>query len=202
MNAEGTIFTIGHSTLEAHALVALLQRYQISAVADVRSTPASKFNAQFNRDPLKSILAKGGIKYVFLGRELGARSDDPDCYIDDKVQYERLAQAPRYHEGLDRLTSGRHQHKIAIMCSERDPIDCHRAILVSESLVSLGVPVAHILGNGELEPHDDTRLRLRLLHGLAEADLFNTLDDLTKQALHRQEIKIAYVNDGNDEVRD
>ncbi|MER6973155.1 DUF488 domain-containing protein [Nocardioides sp. NPDC000445] len=202
MDNDGTIFTIGHSTLEADVFVALLQRHGISAVADVRSVPASRFNPQFNRDALKATLAKSGIEYVSMGRELGARSEDPNCYVNGKVQYGRLAQAPPYQAGLERLASGRQKHRIAIMCSEGDPLDCHRAILVAESLVSLAIPVIHILGDGMLEPHNETRLRLRLLHGLAEADLFNTLDELTKQALHRQEIKIAYVDDGNEEVAD
>ena len=194
MNPSGTIFTIGHSTHEVETFLGLLGQHGISAVADVRSTPASRFNPQFNRDALKSALARVNIAYVFLGKELGARSDDPSCYVNGKVQYDRLAQAPAYHLGIDRLKTGRADHRIAILCSEREPLDCHRTVLVSESLVAAGVPVVHILGDGGLEPHEATRQRLRELHGLADDDLFHSAEELVAQALSRQEDRIAYVD--------
>ena len=200
MAEPGTVFTIGHSTHEIGAFLRLLDHYEISAVADVRSTPASRFNPQFNRDPIRASLAKVDISYVFLGRELGARSDDRGCYVDGKVQYARLAEAPAYRDGLARLEAGRADHRIAIMCSERDPLDCHRSVLISESLLVRGVPIVHILGDGALEPHQATRMRLRELHGLAEDDLFHSADELTAQALARQEERIAYVDDESREV--
>ncbi|PVG84037.1 hypothetical protein DDE18_05495 [Nocardioides gansuensis] len=200
MKEPGTVFTIGHSTHEIETFLALLSTHRISAVADVRSTPASRFNPQFNRDALKSFLSKAGIAYVFLGKELGARSDDPSCYVDGKVQYDRLSQAPGYRAGIERLKSGSADHAIAIMCSEREPLDCHRTVLVSETLVAEGVNVVHILGDGTLESHDQTRRRLRELHGLAEDDLFHTEEELVAQALSRQEDRIAYVDDGGREA--
>jgi len=195
MTKPGTIFTIGHSTHEIDVFLGLLDHHEISAVADVRSTPASRFNPQFNRDPIKASLARVDISYVFLGRELGARSDDPGCYVDGKVQYKRLAEAPAYNDGLARLKAGRAEHRIAIMCSERDPLDCHRSVLISESLLVRGIPIVHILGDGGLEPHQASRMRLREIHGLADDDLFHSTDELTAQALARQEERIAYVDD-------
>ncbi len=191
------IFTIGHSTHEIDTFLGLLSQHGISAVADVRSTPASRFNPQFNRDALKGSLARVDIAYAFLGTELGARSDDPSCYVNGKVQYDRLAQAPAYQTGIERLKTGRADHRVAILCSEREPLDCHRTVLVSESLLAAGVPVVHILGDGRLEPHEATRRRLRELHGLADDDLFHSADELLAQALSRQEDRIAYVNDGD-----
>lgn len=195
MPEPDAIFTIGHSTHEIDAFVGLLRQHGISAVADVRSTPASRFNPQFNRDALKAMLAKADVSYVFLGKELGARSDDRSCYVDGKVQYDRLAQAPAYREGIERLEAGRAEHRIAIMCSERDPLECHRAVLISESLVAHGIPIVHILGDGTLEHHEQSRMRLRGLHGLAEDDLFHSAEELTAQALLRQEDRIAYVDE-------
>jgi uncharacterized protein (DUF488 family) len=200
MAEPGTIFTIGHSTHEIDRFLSLIGQHGISAVADVRSTPASRFNPQFNRDSLKATLARAGINYVFLGRELGARSDDRKCYVDGKVQYDRLAQAPAYQDGLARLEAGRAEHRIAIMCSERDPLECHRAVLVAESLFAHGVPIVHILGDGGLESHEQSRVRLRELHGLAEDDLFHSADELTAQALVRQEDRIAYVDEDSRQV--
>lgn len=194
MNMDGTIYTVGHSTHEIEDFLGLLTEHGITAIADVRSTPASRFNPQFNRDALKAALGRMSIGYVFLGRELGARSDDPTCYIDGKVQYQRLAQAPAYQAGIDRLVAGREDHRIAVMCSEREPLDCHRTVLVTESLVASGVAVVHILGDGALEPHEETRGRLRAMHGLAEPDLFHSAEELIAQALSRQEDRIAYVD--------
>ncbi|GAB3030387.1 hypothetical protein GCM10011376_37620 [Nocardioides flavus (ex Wang et al. 2016)] len=200
MNEDGTIYTVGHSTHEIETFLELLAKHEISAVADVRSTPASRFNPQFNREALKAALGRVSIGYVYLGRELGARSDDPSCYVDGKVQYERLAKTPAYGAGIERLITGRADHRIAIMCSEREPLDCHRTVLVTESLFALGVPVVHILGDGALEPHDETRARLREIHGLAEPDLFHSTEELVAQALSRQEERIAYVDSDRQEA--
>lgn len=200
MNEDGTIYTVGHSTHEIETFLELLAKHEISAVADVRSTPASRFNPQFNREALKAALGRVSIGYVYLGRELGARSDDPNCYVDGKVQYERLAKTPAYGAGIERLMTGRADHRIAIMCSEREPLDCHRTVLVTESLFALGVPVVHILGDGALEPHDETRSRLREIHGLAEPDLFHSTEQLVAQALSRQEERIAYVDSDRQEA--
>lgn len=93
MTAEA-IFTIGHSTQPWPALRKLLQRWRVTAVADVRSVPASRHTPQFNRDILSRSLSASGIKYVFLGDHLGARTDDLSCYVAGKVQYQRLAQTP------------------------------------------------------------------------------------------------------------
>jgi uncharacterized protein (DUF488 family) len=195
MAEPGTIFSIGHSTHEIDDFLNLLKAQEVGAIADVRSTPASRFNPQFNRDPLKASLAKQGIAYVFLGRELGARSEDPSCYIEGKVQYDRLARTPSFQEGVSRLEAGRAKHRIAIMCSERDPLDCHRAVLVSESLSARGIAVTHILGDGTLESHEASRMRLRKLHGMAEEDLLHSAEELTAHALLRQGERIAFVDD-------
>jgi uncharacterized protein (DUF488 family) len=203
MAEPGTVFTIGHSTHEIDAFLGLLTRHGITAVADVRSTPASRFNPQFNRDTIRSSLAKADVGYVFLGRELGARSEDRDCYVDGRVQYARLAEAPAYKDGLARLEAGRVEHRIAIMCSEGDPLDCHRSVLISESLLTCGVPIVHILSSGRLETHQEIRMRLRALHGFSEEDLLHSANELTAKALARQEEKIAYVyHESREEVTD
>ncbi len=100
---QNPIYTIGHSTHTIEAFLELLRKHGVTAVADVRSAPFSRFNPQFNKDTLQGTLAAHGIKYVFLGRELGARSDDPACYENGRVQYARLARAASFHSGLDRV---------------------------------------------------------------------------------------------------
>jgi uncharacterized protein (DUF488 family) len=83
---QDPIFTVGHSNHPLDHFIALLQRHDIAAIADVRSKPYSRANPQFNRDELKEALTHTGIVYVFLGKELGARSEDAACYENGKVQ--------------------------------------------------------------------------------------------------------------------
>ena len=189
---ENSLLTIGHSTHPLKVFVELLLRHKVSALADVRSTPFSRFNPQFNRDALERELKSYGIRYVFLGRELGARSDDPSCYENGRVQYARLAQLPSFHQGIARLKAGARDHKIAIMCAEREPLECHRTLLVARALDADGVAVEHILPDGSLERHPDTMERLLDVVGLPHDDLFRSKDDLMAEALARQEDRIAY----------
>ncbi|WP_454137918.1 DUF488 domain-containing protein [Microbacterium paulum] len=189
-----TLFTIGHSTHTIERFVTLLTQNAVTAVADVRSVPASRFTPQFNRVALTRSLKDAGIKYVFLGRELGARSDDPSCYIDGQVQYDRLARTTVFGRGIKRLLTGSESESIAIMCAEQEPLDCHRTVLVSRVLAEQGAPVVHIHGDGALETHDDAMLRLRTSFGLDHEDLFHTGEELLDQALTRQEQRIAYVD--------
>ncbi len=111
------VFTVGHSTHSAAKVLELLRRNEITAIADVRSQPYSRMNPQFNREPMKDALKSAGISYVFLGRELGARSEDRSCYIDGKVQYDRLARTDLFQRGLARVVDGASRHRIALLCA-------------------------------------------------------------------------------------
>jgi uncharacterized protein (DUF488 family) len=188
------IYTIGHSKHPIERFVALLQQHGIDALADVRSTPYSRFNPQFNREKLQASLAAAGIRYVFLGEELGARSKDASCYDEEgRVSYAKLARTAPFRAGIERLLTGMQQHRIAIMCAEREPLDCHRTILVSRELERAGVAVTHILQDGALEPHRQTMTRLASDLKLASADLFRTPDELIEDAYESQGSRIAYV---------
>lgn len=189
------ILTIGHSNHTTEKFIGLLREHSVTALADVRSSPFSRFNPQFNKDILRRHLEPHGIKYVFLGRELGARSSDASCYENGRVQYERLASTALYREGLDRLTRGLHSFHIALMCAEKEPLACHRTLLVANSLVGRGLEVAHILADGTLEPHDKTMVRLLDLVGLPQKDLFRTRSELIEEARALQEARIAYVDE-------
>jgi len=188
------IYTIGHSNHPIERFLGLLQPHGITAVADVRSTPYSRFNPQFRREKLQAALAGVGIQYVFLGAELGARSSDPACYdASGRVSYDRLAKTELFRQGIDRLKAGMAEHRISLMCAEREPLDCHRTILVSRELVRDGVAVSHILGDGSLEAHDHAMQRLAASMQLTDVDLFSTSADLTERALDLQAARIAYV---------
>jgi uncharacterized protein (DUF488 family) len=188
------VLTIGHSTHSLEALLALLKKHNVTALADVRSMPFSRFNPQFNKDTFESTLREQGIKYVFLGLELGARSDDHSCYENGRIQYARLARTELFVRGIDRVMRGAREHRIALMCAEKEPLECHRTLLVARALDKQGINISHILGDGLLESHRNTMERLLDIAGL-RLGLFSSRQELIAQALARQEEKIAYVDD-------
>lgn len=186
------IYTIGHSTHPITKFLALLASHEIDAIADVRSSPYSRFNPQFNREDLQQALSNAGIRYVFLGKELGARSDDPSCYVHDKVQYDRLAKTPLFQKGIERVTEGASSYRVALMCAEKDPLHCHRTILVARELIKLGMQIKHILPDGSLEPHEESIRRLRLELGMPANDLFRSDEELVDESYAKQADRIAY----------
>ena len=133
--------------------------------------------------------------YVFLGKELGARSNNPACYQQGKVQYDRLAQEPQFAEGLNRVRQGMERYCIALMCAEKDPLDCHRAMLVARRLFETGVPVQHIHADGRLESHQELESRLLTVCNLPEGDLFKTREELVLEAYPIQSARTAYQNE-------
>lgn len=189
------LLTIGHSTHSIERFIDLLAQHGVEAVADVRSTPASRFTPQFNREALRSAVEAAGLRYVFLGAALGARSSDPNCYVDGKVQYGRLAKTPAFETGIDRLIDGAARGRVVVMCSEQEPLECHRAVLISQVLTGRGVQIAHIHGDGSLETHEDAMVRLRTRHHRDHPSLLHTDDELLAEALQLQEAEIAYVDE-------
>ena len=187
-----TIYTIGHSNHSIQCFVSHLRRHGITALCDVRSVPHSRFNPQFNRDVLKHALSKVGIKYVFLGKELGARSDDLDCYTDGKVQYGLLARTELFRQGIARLLNGFKDYVVTLMCAEKEPNECHRSILVARYLEELGHHVEHILEGGQTESHSHSINRLVKALNRGNGNLFASDSDLAEQAYAVQASKITY----------
>src|SRR5215471_860814 len=147
------VFTIGHSTHLWERFIALLRSANITAIADVRTSPYSRHYPHFNRDDLREELRLDGISYVFLGKELGGRPSEHRFYCDGVADYEKMAQTAEFSKGLDRIIEGAKKYRIALMCSERDPLDCHRCLLVSRALEQRGVRVSHILDRGNIVSH-------------------------------------------------
>lgn len=191
-----TVYTIGHSTHSIERFVELLKLHGITAVGDVRSAPYSRFNPQFNRETLVIELKNVGIAYVFLGKELGARSDDPTCFRDNKVQYNRLAKTDLFKSGLERVKSGAKDHRIALLCAEKDPLDCHRTILVARRLVEQGLSVKHVLADGGIESHEEALDRLLSMLNLSSLDFFRAKEDAIREAYEKRGEAIAYSEAG------
>jgi uncharacterized protein (DUF488 family) len=189
---EESVFTIGHSTHSLDAFVALLHLHGITAVFDVRSQPYSRFNPQFDREALAKSLRDCGISYVFLGNELGARSEDPACYEAGRVQYGRLADTVGFRHGLERVRNGMEDFRLALMCAEKEPLECHRGILVARHLEAQGVEVQHIHADGKLESHKHAMQRLLHILKWPDRDMFRTHEEVLADAYYAQEKRIAY----------
>jgi uncharacterized protein (DUF488 family) len=158
------IFTVGHSNHSLEHFLHLLAGAQIDAIADVRSKPYSRWSPQFNRHALDTALRENNFAYVYLGKELGRRPDDPALIRNGKPDYDAISRTESFGAGIERIIAGAKTHRIALMCAERDPVDCHRFLLVGQHLASRDIPVAHILASGEVENHAETEARWLARH--------------------------------------
>ena len=186
------VFTIGHSNHPIEKFIELLRLHRIDALADVRSAPASRFHPQFNKKPLAQSLKQAGIAYVFLGRELGARSEDPSTYENGRVQYRKLAATPLFRSGIERVEQGARKLRISLMCAEKDPLDCHRTLLVSRALERDHVAVTHILADGALESQHEAMHRLLKVEPAGLGDMFDAEETLIELAVQRRAGQVAY----------
>ena len=186
------VYTIGHSTHSIERFLELLTENGIEEICDVRSSPFSKFTPQFNRELLKFELEAVGLGYVFMGSALGARSENPACYVAGKVQYDRLAQEPEYCEAIGQLEEKAATKRVALMCAEKDPITCHRMILVTRSMADTGLEFGHILEDGSVESNAAAEARLMEVLKIAP-DLLRGEEECVVEAYRRQADRVAYV---------
>ncbi|MFN3920601.1 MAG: DUF488 family protein [Methylohalobius sp.] len=188
------IYTIGHSNHSLEAFLGLLTQHGITALADVRSVPYSRRHPDYNREVLQDWLKAHGIAYVFLGDQLGGRSRDPGDFAGERIDYGRLRAKEGFRAGIERLLQGREQCRIVLLCAEKDPLNCHRGLLIAPELEKRNVPVGHILADGCLERHrPDTETRLLKALGFsAEGDLFSSREELLEKAYWQQAQEFAY----------
>lgn len=186
------VYTVGHSNHAWEEFLLLLERHRIDAVADVRSRPYSRHVPRFNKREIQRKLKEAGIAYAFLGRELGARSENPSHYQDGRICFDRLARDELFTQGIERVLKGIETYRIALMCAEKDPLDCHRGILVARRLHESGVEVLHILADGTVEPHREMERRMLAGLGIAETDMFRGREDILVDAYARRGRQIAY----------
>jgi uncharacterized protein (DUF488 family) len=186
------VLTIGHSTLPYERFVDLLRRRDVTAVADVRTSPFSRHSPQFNCETLKDELRSDGISYVFLGKELGGRPDDRELYQNGAVDYERMATTEVFRKGVERVIAGAKGHRIALMCSEQDPLDCHRCLLVGRALANRDVEVKHILPDGTIATQIQIEDRLLEITGRNFEDLFASRDERLAAAYKDRARKVAF----------
>ena len=196
-SAQYQVFTIGHSNHPYEAFLALLRGHDVHEVLDIRSTPSSRYTPQFNHNFLDRALDEAGIGYVFLGGELGGRPVDRSCYDEDgRVNYDRLANTDLFDDGISWIMRAADERRVAIMCSEKEPLDCHRTLLIAKVLEERGVAVGHILADGHVESHDATMSRLIGIFKLPQhGDMFRSRREVIAEAVTRRAKKVAYVAD-------
>ena len=189
------IHTIGYAAHTIESFAATLKKFNITAIADVRSQPYSKFKPEFNRENLKQALINNRIEYVFLGDNIGARIKASECYKNGQADYELISKHPLFKKGIERLLKGMEKFSIALMCAEKDPITCHRTILICKHLKKYQIQIYHIIDVNTSENHTETEFRLMKLFHLEQPDLFMKDSERLEEAYSRQEEKIAYVSE-------
>ena len=187
------VLTIGHSTMSYLRFLSLLRGAGVTAVADVRTAPYSRFFSHFNREYLKEGLRADSIAYTFLGKELGGRPANRQLYCDGVADYEKMEKTEDFEKGLDRVIEGAKKYCVALMCSEHDPIDCHRCLLVARALGERDVEVRHILSDGKIISQSDVEDRLLDMAGRQNDDMFSSREERLAIAYRDQARKVAFV---------
>jgi uncharacterized protein (DUF488 family) len=186
------LFSIGHSNIAAERFLALLRDVGVDTIADVRSTPFSRRFPWFSGKTLAATLTQHGMTYLAYGDALGGRPRDAALYRDGVADYEAMARQPDFQTGLDRLLADARRSRVCLMCAEREPLDCHRCLLVARALAERGLTIGHILHNGTVEPHAATEQRLLALTAASD-DLFVTGQDERLAAAYRRRARaVAY----------
>lgn len=190
------VLTIGHSNHSWGIFAGLLDQHSIDTLADVRSVPASRFDPQYNRSVLSVSLRGIGIDYVYRGNELGGRPQDPACYDNGRIRYDWITETGVFRRGLALVKSHARDRRVALMCAEKDPLDCHRTLLVAPALVADGLEVQHVLSDGTLETHDQAMDRLLAGYDLEiQGDMFTPREELIVRAIERRTQSVGYVSD-------
>jgi uncharacterized protein (DUF488 family) len=190
MTHSAALLTIGHSNLAADRFMALLTRAGVTAVADVRSIPFSRWCPWFSAKALAQRLACEGIAYIALGEQLGGRPRDPKLYRNGIADYEAMASRPEFRAGVERVVDEIARHRVCLMCAEREPLDCHRCLLVGRVLAERGLTLGHIRADGTIESHAATEERLLALAG-HDADLFRDRAERLAHAYRRRAQAVA-----------
>jgi len=179
------IYSIGHGSRKIEDFIHLLKTYEVKYVVDVRSKPRSRFHPQYNQKALQELLKESDIGYLFLGNQLGGLPNDTACYDEEgHVVYKKVEAMDFYKEGLARLVSANEKNiKIACMCSEIDPCDCHRSKLIGVSLKSQEIHMLHINRSGAIETQSN--VIKNVINASSGKDLFSDDTSLKSRNSYR-----------------
>ena len=191
-----TLFTIGHSTHTLKSFIALLNMHSVKEIWDVRSQPYSKYNKLFNRENIEQELNQTGFAYCFMGHELGGRVSHPDCYDNKgKLQYQQVACLPQFQSALNQIGDKLKTSSMVLMCSEKDPSQCHRMILIcrelSQKVGLFSEEIKHIFPDGSVKTNQEME-KVLMDKFKIYPDMFRTEKECIEIAYNLQAQKIAY----------
>jgi len=192
LSGQRNVFSIGHSTLPYEQFLKLLRGAGVDAVADVRTAPYSRHFPHFNQEELRAELKQDGVAYSFLGKELGGRPSGSQFYCEGVADYEKMAPTDTFKSGIERILSGADKYRIALMCSEKHPLDCHRCLLVGRELLRLGIDVQHLIHQGVAATQSGIEAELLEQAGHAGDDLFAPREERLALAYRRRARKVAF----------
>ena len=179
------LFTIGYTHHSHEEFLELLRANKITYLLDVRSTPYSQFTSQFNKDVIADFLKKNGINYNHMGKFFGARPLDKSLYTEQGyLDFEKARASENFKKGLENVTLGLNKgYNIALMCTEKDPFDCHRAIMVARGFDLSGIEVSHILPDGKIITQSELNNRLLDKHypDRNQMSLFSKISSLPEE---------------------
>ena len=196
-----TIYTIGHSTYDQKYFIAMLKKYNINCIVDVRSTPYSKYAEQYNLENISFALKKEGIKYLYMGKEFGARRSDRSLYDQDgKLDFDKTSESSDFQEGVQRIQNGlKKGFRISFMCTEKNPKDCHRCILVGKAFDDMGYDIQNITEDGSIISQKEVSRQLADEYvpesnqiSFLDVDVPKSYDERVKEAYHIRAKEIAY----------
>ena len=187
------IHTVGHSNMSVDELAVMLKQRGITRVIDVRSTPYSRYVPEFNRDNIRATLDRNGVGYTHMGDALGGRPQDDRLYDKDgRANYELMAQEKTFQDGVRQVEHMAEESHTLLMCTEADPLRCHRTLLVSQKLASRGADIIHLMRDGQQESHEETMEKLLALWKLLPDGRGMTHRQITQEAVRNQAAKVAY----------
>ena len=205
------VFTIGHSVSPIEEFMDLIKAFGINCIVDVRSIPYSKYAPQYNKDSLKEYLSRNQVRYLSMGKEFGARRDEKELYArEGYLDFNKVRLSKSFLQGVERIMQGLAKgFVIALMCTEKVPVDCHRTIMVAKGLHDKGIEVAHITHDKKILEQQDID-RILLDKYFPERHQISIFDDLAKPPISqaemvgaaylRQNIEIGYrLNSGTEE---
>ena len=186
------IYTIGHSNYTMERLIDMLEYYNINCVVDIRGTPYSKYNIQFDKEAIRYTLTNAGFVYIYMGKELAAKRIRKNSYNNEGYsKFEEVIKEQEFKRGDERLNNGSEKrYKIILLGAMQDPIRCHRSILVGRELVKNDFDVKHILDDYSIVTQDD--IEEMLLNKYFSNRNQITIEDLTGNSLNNEEM----INEG------
>lgn len=187
------IYTIGHSNYPVERLIDMLKHYNIDTVVDIRGTPYSKYNVQYNKEVIEHTLKEAGFIYIYMATELAAKRINKISYNEEGYSdFEKVVNEESFKNGIQRLKNGVLKgYKIALLGAMQDPIRCHRSILVGRELIKYGFNVKHILDDYKLASQKDLEQNLLDKYFMDRNQI--TIDNLLGNSKSEEElIKDAY----------